>query len=281
MAAAIMRRLTPDEKIQPEDGDGVSSLDSAAGFIKPNDRLTSLERLEIYNRQYWFRLIDSLIEDFPGVRAVVGDRRFYPLIISYLEAHPSTSPLLGDLGRHLPAFIAQARQLTAPHTQIAFDAARLEWAQIVAFDRGSLPALKPAAVASKPPDKLFFRLQPYITLLDLAYPVDVVVLRLLKKDRSLRSESSNAVGESHQSRRSALAARIPRRRTRLLVHRHENSVYFKPLTPPQFLLLETLEAGVSLAAACNKLLESFPRTKPTDVQTWFLNWTHFGFLSRQ
>ncbi len=28
-------------------------------FIKPNDRLTSFERLEIYNRHYWFRVLSA------------------------------------------------------------------------------------------------------------------------------------------------------------------------------------------------------------------------------
>jgi hypothetical protein len=42
--------------------------DVAAEFIKPNDRLSSFERLEIYNRQYWFRVLDCLYDDYPGPR---------------------------------------------------------------------------------------------------------------------------------------------------------------------------------------------------------------------
>ena len=45
---------------------------AAAEFIKPNDRLSSFERLEIYNRQYWFRLLDCLYEDYPGLLSVLG-----------------------------------------------------------------------------------------------------------------------------------------------------------------------------------------------------------------
>ncbi|MFA7344375.1 MAG: DNA-binding domain-containing protein [Terrimicrobiaceae bacterium] len=281
MASAIMRRLTPDERTQPTDSDGRATEVTAAEYIKPNDRLTSLERLEIYNRQYWFRLLDCLIDDFPGLRAVLGDGRFYPLIISYLESHPSSSPLLGDLGKNLPAFIAGRKSLTAPHTWIAGDVARLEWAQIVAFDRGGRPPLNPSLIASTPPDKLTLRLQPHITLLDLAYPVEAVVLRLLRKDRSLRNGSSNAVGEKHVPRKFARAGRISRRRTRLLVHRHENSVYFKPLTQAQFLLLEKLAAGSTLAAACDILVEAFPSTKSEDVRSWFASWQHFGFFIRR
>ena len=281
MASAIMRRLTPDERMQALDADGRPTEETVGEFITPNDRLTSLERLEIYNRQYWFRLIDCLVEDFPGLRAVLGDGQFYPLIVSYIETHPSSSPLLGDLGKHLPEFIRTNRSQTAPHTKIAEDVARLEWAQLVAFDRGSLPPLNPARIAGMPPDKLRFKLQPFITLLDLAYPVDTLVLRLLKKDRSLRSEASNAVGETHTQRKSALAGRISRSRTRLLVHRHENSVFFKPLNAAQLFLLEKLSGGLPLSDACCELAGVFPGTKAADVQAWFSNWTHLGFFARR
>jgi len=51
--------------------DGVSTGEIAAGYVKPNPRLTSFERLEIYNRQYWFRVIGSVSEDFPALEAVL------------------------------------------------------------------------------------------------------------------------------------------------------------------------------------------------------------------
>ncbi len=47
---------------------------SQQSFIAPNSRLTSFERLEIYNRQYWFRVLGALAEDFPALRSVIGAR---------------------------------------------------------------------------------------------------------------------------------------------------------------------------------------------------------------
>ena len=71
-----------------------------AEFIKPNDRLTSLERVEIYNRQYWFRLIDCLYEDFPGLATVLGKREFNRrAILAYLQSFPSRSYTLRNLGK--------------------------------------------------------------------------------------------------------------------------------------------------------------------------------------
>ena len=49
------------------------TADVAAQFIKPNDRLTSFERLQIYNQQYWWRLLGSFRGGLPrparGARA--------------------------------------------------------------------------------------------------------------------------------------------------------------------------------------------------------------------
>ena len=76
MAKAVMHPLTHSEHMSKHASNGEPMAEYAAKFIKPNDRLTSFERLEIYNRQYWWRLMSSLAEDFPGLQAILGNRRF-------------------------------------------------------------------------------------------------------------------------------------------------------------------------------------------------------------
>ena len=58
----------------------------ADALVKPNDRLTPLERLEIYSRSYWFRVIDCLYDDFPGLAAALGPRAFDKMARAYLAA---------------------------------------------------------------------------------------------------------------------------------------------------------------------------------------------------
>ena len=88
MAKAVMQPLTSREQMRRRNSAGQSNEAEADQFIRPNDRLTSFERLEIYNRQYWFRLFSSFEEDFPGVQAVVGRKQFQALMRAYLEATP-------------------------------------------------------------------------------------------------------------------------------------------------------------------------------------------------
>src|SRR5581483_11509311 len=101
MAAMIMQPLARGNSMKSKWVDGRPMKKVAGAFIKPNDRLTSFERLEIYNRQYWFRLKDCFYEDYPGLRAILGDRRFERLACAYLDRYPSQSFTLRNLGRHL------------------------------------------------------------------------------------------------------------------------------------------------------------------------------------
>ena len=85
MAAAVMMPLTADEDMQPATPDGNDMHAVAETFIAPNNRLTAFERLELYNRQYWYRLLDALADDFPALRAVLSPARFESLSIAYLK----------------------------------------------------------------------------------------------------------------------------------------------------------------------------------------------------
>src|SRR5580693_3394171 len=91
MARAVMIPLTNSERMRTVAPDGRSMRAVASQIIKPNDRLTSFERLEIYNRQYWFRVLSGFAEDFPGVRAILGTRAFDKVAEAYLKDVHSTS----------------------------------------------------------------------------------------------------------------------------------------------------------------------------------------------
>src|SRR5271155_3339897 len=142
MARAVMAPLTPAERMRPVAANGRSMRAIAASFIKPNDRLNSFERLEIYNRQYWYRIKDCFYEDYPGLRAVLGERSFERLACAYLTQHPSQSFTLRNLGRWLVGFLQAEPRWIMPLNHPALDMARLEWAHIEAFDNEAKPPLE-------------------------------------------------------------------------------------------------------------------------------------------
>src|SRR5271163_2067075 len=248
MARAVMTPLTPSERMRPVAPNGRPMRVVAAQFIKPNDRLTSFERMEIYNRQYWFRVLSGFAEDFPGLRAVLGTRAFDKVAQAYLKDCPSQSFTMRNIGSQLEAWLKKHPKFAGPRQQLALDMVRLEWAEINAFDGKRETPLKPEDLAQANPAQLRLSLQPYITLLDLKYPVDDLLLAV-RQDAEDVSVASNAMSERHKTKRVKAVASTKPGQIFLAVHRMGEEVYFRRLDREEFAILSFLRDGKSLNAA--------------------------------
>ena len=283
MAGAVMRPLSPRDNMQSRWRDGQPMGKVAAAFIKPNDRLTSFERLEIYNRQYWYRLRDCFYDDFPGLRAILGDRRFARLAEAYLTEHPSESFSLRNLGRRLLEFLQAQPQWTGPHRPLALalDMARLEWAQIEAFDNEALPPLEMDSLLEIDPARTPLRLQPHLTLLELSHPVDEFLIQIKRAER-LRDEASNAMEAHPAHARRRLHRRLKAQTVFLAVHRHNDTVYYKRLEPGAFCVLSAFRGNSTITDACVQLgaVEGDPADLGTKIKKWFESWASLGWLCR-
>jgi len=279
MFDAIRQPLTADEGMRQRTRDGKSLSSIANEIIRPNDRLTSFERLEIYNRQYWFRILAALSEDFPGLRAIVGERRFEKLAVAYLLDCPSRSFTMRNLGSRLEVWLRAHPEPIAKFEKIALDMVRLEWAEIEAFDEAGKPKLTEAELPGLGHDPKF-ELQPYVRLLDLRYSVDDLLIRV-RREGEEADIASNAVTErirSHARRR-----RLPKpERIFLAVHRAENSVYFKRIDKEAFTILCALRDGKRLSEAIDAVDWSGqpPEEASAHVQQWFAYWSAQGWFCK-
>jgi hypothetical protein len=279
MHAAITRPLAPGDRAQRRWFDGSSSACAVAKLVKPSRTLQPIERVEIYNRMYWFRLLDSMAQDFPGLRALLGEKKFWRLVEKYLAACPSRSFTLRDLGSRLPQFMARQPQLVAPHGAAARDLVLFEWAQIVAFDEASRPRLKKSQLTGVDPTQLQFAVQPYLTLLTCRHPVDEYVLAL-KRDGALRAEASNAIAARAEAT-GDVARLAPGGLLHIVVHRVDNQLYYKRLEPEAARLLRAIKSGNTLAEACAKAFvrsKAGPDEQAEKIRTWFALWMRLGWL---
>lgn len=280
MFKAVTQPLTSAAHMQSRTADGKSMHDVAEEFIKPNDRLSSFERLEIYNRQYWFRVLDGLEEDFVGLRAVVGRRRFDALCQAYLLECPSNSFTMRNLGARLESWLRANPRWIQPRAGLALEMVRLEWAEIEAFDAASEPSLTPEDQSTRVTDPRF-KLQPYVQLLELRYPVDDLLLAI-REDRSDAAMASNAFS-ARKWRRVHKVARQKTQSIFLAVHRIDFSVYFKRIEAEAFALLNGLQEGKSLSEAVaaafagKDIAESLLLSK---VKEWFAHWSALGWFCR-
>lgn len=279
----VSRPLTGTHRMQRTWTDGRPTRVVASQIAKPNDRLTSFERLEIYNRMYWFRVLDCLYDDCPGLRGVLGDRKFMRLSEAYLTKYPSRSFTLRNLPSRLAQFIREEPQWTRPHTALCLDLAHFEWARVEVFDTAARPVFTVDDLLDTPPAKLRLNLQPYLQLLELDYPVDDYVLEVKKREAELlRGDASNAPTE-RKVRPQAKLARPRAARTHVAVHRLNGMIYFKRLEPAAYKILTAIRAGRTLAQA---LSVGVPHAKqPRDdwaakVQAWFTVWMELGWFCR-
>jgi hypothetical protein len=281
MTRAVMTPLTPGDNMQRRAPGGGDMRRYAAKFIKPNDRLTSFERLELYNRQYWWRLLSSLQEDFPGLRAVIGDRRFEAMSKAYIVDCPSTSFTLRNLGAKLEGWLRKHPKWAGKQQQLALDIVRLEWADIEAFDGKAEPVLQTkdlAAAAAGGDMKL--QLQPYVRLLDCKYPVDDLLLAVRQSDDD-NEVASNAFSEKKKLRRIRATAKLKSAEIFLAVHRIDDSVYFRKLAREEFAILTSLRQGKTLARAIDFGFRKsrMPVEKRAEsVQAWFQSWATLGWF---
>lgn len=281
MAEDVMRPLTADFQMQPETDDGRSTHKLADSYIKPNALLSSFDRLEIYNRQYWFRVIGAVAEDFPALNTVLGEKVFDRLVLAYLKENPSTSFTLRNLGAKLPQWLEAHPEFAPRRHRLLVDVARLEWAYVEAFDRADVAPLTAEDFGNFAADTRLF-LQPHIQLLDLKYPVDELVLAV-HRETGPSDIMSNAVSERRQVKRTRLPKML-RSAVWLVVHRYENSVYYRRIDRENFLLLSALQQGVSLGDA---LETAFRKSKlsaeeqAARIQGYFAHASELGWFCRQ
>ena len=280
MFNAVRQPLTASEGMRQRSTDGRSMNGIAEEIIKPHDRLTSFERLEIYNRQYWFRVLGALAEDFDGLRLIIGDRAFEKLSIAYLQDCPSRSFTLRNLGSKLEAWLRSHPELIRRVEGIAIDMVRLEWAEIESFDEAAKPTLTEADLASLGPDPQF-ALQPHLRLLDLHYPVDKMLLKIRREQRVI-DIASNAVTGRPPRRRGPKRSLPKREKVFLAVHRAENSVYFKRLDAEAFAILSDLHGGKPLSEAVERVdwRETSGEQAAERLQAWFALWSSFGWFCK-
>jgi hypothetical protein len=281
MAEDVMRPLTSDSQMQPITTDGRSTRELADSYIKPNELLSSFDRLEIYNRQYWFRAIGAVAEDYPALNAVLGETVFDRLVLAYLRENPSTSFTLRNLGSKLPQWLEKHSEFASRRHKLLLDVARLEWAYVEAFDSADVAPLTALDFGDLAAGSRLF-LQPHLQLLELNYPVDELVLAV-HQEAGPNDIMSNAVSERRHVKRRRLI-QMRRSAVRLAVHRYENSVYYRRIDQENFLLLSALQKGVLLGEALeNAFCESdlSAEDQAVKIQEYFAHASELGWFCGQ
>jgi hypothetical protein len=100
----------------------------------------------------------------------------------------------------------------------------------------------------------------------------------------LRGEASNAVDSAPTARARRKRIRPPKReKVYLVVHRHDNMLYYKRLDREAFAILTALSRGATVEDACVEAVNASVRTDidwPAQIKEWFDNWSALGWFCR-
>ena len=255
--------VNDDEDLAPVWTDG-RAVDTVVGeFIQPGEQLTSSDRLAIYSRSYWFRLFDSLYDDFPGLRSLLGHKKFHDFARAYLAAYPSSSWTLRNLGSRLVQFIEQEPAWTSPRTTAARDIAAFEWAQVLAFDEAAHPPLQGDALLGSNPDHLRLGLQPYLSFIEVSHAVDEYFMAVRANDSGTRSDASNTLTHAPKPAKTKRPPPPKKQRLWLAIHRCDTDIYFKRISREAFLLFNALRSGQTVSESLETAL-----TEADPSQDW-------------
>jgi hypothetical protein len=256
LAGMLTRRRALDR-----DGEAVAFANL---HLSGSEELSPVEQLEIYREQFWLRHTHALLEDFPGVAAILGQSAWESLSERYLCAHLPESFTLRNLGEKLPEFVATDRSL--PHHTLVLDMARLEWAYVELFDAADPAPLGVNELSRFGEEALGaarLLLSPGVRLLRLSYPVVELRKRIL-----LAGSDEDVALPAPES-------------CSLVVYRADLAILHERLEPEPFTLLDALSRGEALLAACESACAPGPEATArvaACVGEWLARWVQLKWI---
>jgi len=273
-AGIITRRIDTDSRMMPISPKGVPMVEEAQDYILPSPTLKSHERIELYNQQYWWRLLTTLQETYPLLTRLFGFYDFNESIaFPYLEKYPPDHWSLSTLGKWLPRWIEE--EYSADDKQIIHMAAHIDCAFNEGFIAKEYPRLD-LQQFSKENDfsklldvKLY--LQPHVYLFETGSNLFDFREKLMKEEEEYWIEHDFPNLEHAQF-------------YHVLFRNSRNNMAWEKVGRGEFFLLTLFVEGNSINNAC-EVLEGQDRKicqeALENLSTWFQKWAVRGwFYSR-
>jgi hypothetical protein len=269
----ISRPIDEDSKMNPISPSGNPMEIEACDFIKPSPTLRPAERIEIYNQQYWWRLLSVLHETFPMVTRLFGYHDFNRMIaIPYLVKYPPNDWSLNVLGNQMESWIQDDYQ--EDDKQLILDAARIDFAFNDCFCSEQKPlittqSLPDANDASSLMHKKIY-LQPYVRLFELDYDLLEFRLEFLKQepDYWIDHDFPQLKQEKHYYF--------------LIFRNKEFNIEWFGLSEGEYHLLNYIKSGATIDEACEWLEtqgESIYQEATENLHLWLQKWIVRQILS--
>ena len=287
----LWRWITAPEGVAAElAGQGDPQAHELVRVIRGDARLGAVERLEVYANAYFYRILECMRGEFPGLERTLGSELFHDLVTSYLAVRPSEHFSIRWVGEGLAGFLDDhdAASWFREHHPWAADLARLEWALGEVFDSRDSPTARTEQYAQVVPDawaEMSLQLVPAVRLLALDWPVHELRRAGTSEpaEELLRGGASEGLRLPDPARSSEPAAdrALSRRATHLCVWRREERVFQRVLEPLEAAALERTRQGVRFGELCELAAQHLGDAEaPAHAAGWLATWTQAQLLQR-
>lgn len=244
----------------------------ASKYIAPSPTLLPHQRIQIYNQQYWWRLISIMHDNFPMLTRLFGYNDFnYTFAIPYLEKFPPNHWSLNTLGNNFPQWVQKHYQ--KKDRELIINCAFIDQAFCSIFVMGNYPELHPDQFPNpRDPSSILehkLYLQPYVQVFSLNMH--------LFKWRELLLKEKVEYWEDHDF------PELEKNGHYYIVfyRTKNNSLSWKDISEAEFRLLKAFQKGATLEEACLSLEghSSIMKDYEERLPEWFQDWTLRHWLS--
>lgn len=271
-AKVITGKLNKKNHLQPYTNDFLFLSKEASHYIKPNADLSSQERIQIYNQQYWWRLLKILHTHFPFTTRLLGYQTFdEEVAIPYLTKFPPNHWSLNEIGNNLPQWIKSCYSKT--NRSLIFQAAFLDWAFAFSFIAAEKPIVEASLFASLNHEELMYQifyLQPHVHLLHWDY--DLLNFRETLLKQEVDYWSSHPFPPLNKTTQHFF----------VLYRTNHYQIAWRSITSEEMQFLNLFKKGSHLAEAFEWLSEkdpTFQSSVASQLQNWLLQWVQSGWLT--
>lgn len=265
-ASVITRELDENGDSQSLSPKGMYLEEEAAKYVVPSPTLKPDKRVQIYNQQYWWRLLKTLHDNFPLVTRLFGYQSFnQEIAIPYLLRYPPYHWSLSIVGERLPHWIKE--EYKALDLPLIRNAADLDWAFHACFLNPQKPPLN-VELLTKEQDssKLLtctFYLQPYVFLFKWDYDLLAFREAFVAHDVDYWIDHDFPPLLKEQTYYFVLY-RSPK-----------NYIAWKKISAGEYALLQEFKKGSTLEAACAVLEkdDALYEEAASHLQEWMQEWT--------
>ncbi len=268
-ASILSMPIDEDSRMNPLSPSGDCMEEEAFDYIVPSPSLRPAQRIQLYNQQYWWRLLNTLHDAVPLVIRLLGYREFNQSIGKpYLVDHPPCSWSLNDLANELPQWIE--KKYKGSDKQLVLDAARLDVSLNVAFFSKHCRTIH--AQSADDMQKILQRkvcLQSHVFLYNFNYDILSFRTEMLKQDVEYWTHRE-------------FPKLVQDRNYYFVIYRNiHNNLKWEEVSLAAFHLLNLFSKGITIEEACEWLEEQgdpLYSEAADHLHLWFQKWIYQQWL---